>query len=67
MHSVLPEVATITWLAKQGSLLPMPPFPDKVIDMTLAHKEPDNVTAAYLRSELLPPLLDAWGAFATRI
>ena len=47
-----------------------PPFPDKVIDMTLAHKEPDNVTAAYLRSELLPPrrkLLDAWGAFATRI
>jgi integrase len=45
-----------------------PPFPDKVIDMTLAHKEPDNVTAAYLRSELLPPrrkLLDAWGAFAT--
>jgi integrase len=45
-----------------------PPFPDKVIDMTLAHKEPDKVTEAYLRSELLPPrrkLLDAWGAFTT--
>jgi integrase len=51
-----------TWAQDQD-----PPFPQKVIDMALAHKEPDKVTEAYLRSELLPPrkkLLDAWGAFA---
>lgn len=44
-----------------------PPFTQKVIDMALAHKEPDKVTEAYLRSELLPPrrkLMDGWGRFA---
>jgi integrase len=49
-----------TWAQDQN-------FPPRVIDMALAHKEPDKVTEAYLRSELLPPrrkLIDAWGEFA---
>ena len=60
-YSISARTTFATWGQDQG-------FAQKVIDMSLAHKEPDNVTAAYLRSELLPPrrkLLDAWGAFAT--
>ena len=59
LHGMRATLAT--WGQDQG-------FAPKVIDMALAHKEPDRVTEAYLRSELLPPrrkLLDAWGAFAT--
>jgi hypothetical protein len=55
------RVTFATWGQDQG-------FAQKVIDMSLAHKEPDRVTKAYSRSELLPPrrkLLDAWGTFAT--
>ena len=50
-----------TWSEDSG-------FAEKVIDLALAHKERDQVKAAYLRSEMHEPrrkLLDAWGEFAT--
>jgi integrase len=51
-----------TWAEDNG-------FAEKVIDLALAHKERDQVKAAYLRSEMHKPrkkLLDAWGIFATK-
>ena len=50
-----------TWAEDNG-------IADKVIDLALAHKERDQVMAAYLRSEMAEPrkeLLEAWGAFTT--
>jgi integrase len=50
-----------TWAEDTG-------FAPKVIDLVLAHKERNKVTAAYQRSEQMPErrkLLDAWALFAT--